>query len=74
MTYIDNGYIGTSYISIDPVTLVPSCSTCGMPVAKTIAEVVVAMSRWPIICVVCKQAAREIRYNGSPKSVPVISN
>ena len=59
------------YIEIDPVTMMPSCSGCGMPVPKTLTEVVVAMSRWPIICACCKEAAREIRYNASPKVFPV---
>lgn len=53
-----------TYIEIDPVTMVPSCSECGMPVPKTVAEVVVSMSKWPIICQVCKAAAKEIRYFG----------
>lgn len=53
-----------TYISIDPVTMVPSCSRCGMPLPKTVAEVIMAMSRWPIICQVCKAPAKEIRYFG----------
>lgn len=53
-----------TYISIDPVTLVHSCSRCGMPVPKTVAEVITCMSMWPIICQTCKAVAREIRYLG----------
>lgn len=63
-----------TYIEIDPVTMMASCSGCGMPVPKTLAEVVVAMSRWPIICACCKQAAREIRYHASPKGSTVATN
>lgn len=68
MTYIDNGYVGSAYISIDPVTLIPSCSDCGMPVPKTVAEVVLTISRWPIICSNCKRGAHEIRYTPSATS------
>lgn len=53
-----------TYISIDPVTLVHSCSRCGMPVPKTVAEVITCMSRWPIICQTCKAVSREICYFG----------
>lgn len=49
-------------ILIDAKTMVSRCSACGMPVPKTVAEVVTAISRWPIICTHCKSVAREIRY------------
>lgn len=57
-----------SYVSINPDNLMPYCSSCGAPIPKTVAEVVLAISRWPIICSHCHQGANEIRITPSSKS------
>lgn len=53
-----------SYVQIDPVTLMPSCSACWRPIPKTIAELVTVMSKWPVVCPGCYSPSREIRYFG----------
>ena len=50
------------HVIIDRSDLIPRCSACGMPIPKSIDDVILTLSRWEMVCTNCKEVAMEVRY------------